>query len=316
MGNQSVIHAIVCEGNLVQLKQLLLSNEYSVHSPDPANGWPLLFYAIQHHQQAVLQYLIECGHEEDEVSRDFEGNTALMISVKCKNQLALNYFMRQFPQTISLANHAGQTAFMIAAQYGNMTALHILLEHFQNYAALTRGQVVLASPTRHVQTTVQSSFPLSPATLNQYGQELMNHIDNDGSNAVHYAAAHGHFDCIYFLALHNADLNLQNKKGWTPKDYAYSLELKQYIDECESLIKESKKPKRKMQTGSNSAQNSITSCSSLHGSMPMLNRQTTGSSQAGGSHHGLASLHHMSGSVSSGIIPVVQTVKVDLRNLI
>jgi hypothetical protein len=34
-----VLHTAVCEGNLLKVKRLFLSNEFTVNSPDPLNGW-------------------------------------------------------------------------------------------------------------------------------------------------------------------------------------------------------------------------------------------------------------------------------------
>ena len=44
------------------------------------------------------------------------------------------------------------------------------------------------------------------------------------------AAAWGHFETVTILIESGANLNHCNKKGWSPLDYAYSLDMKDHIE--------------------------------------------------------------------------------------
>ncbi|RGB29356.1 hypothetical protein C1646_323445 [Rhizophagus diaphanus] len=60
------------EGNLDLIKRLLAKT--NMQNPDPENG------CCRH--DYVVEYLLQQGHEDLELSRDFENNTILMIAAK------------------------------------------------------------------------------------------------------------------------------------------------------------------------------------------------------------------------------------------
>ncbi|CAG8827079.1 21290_t:CDS:2, partial [Racocetra persica] len=67
-----------CEGNLHLIKRLIAKT--NLQNPDPVNGWTTLMYATRYGHDRVVEYLLNNGHEEIELSRDFDNNTILMVA--------------------------------------------------------------------------------------------------------------------------------------------------------------------------------------------------------------------------------------------
>lgn len=116
MSHRSLLLKAVCEGNLIQTKSLILSQEYNLLSPDPTNGWPLLFYAVKYHHNQVFHYLLEYGHEDEGVSKDFAGNTCLIIAALYQNEEALKSYLIKMPGSLNMVNERKQSALIIASQ--------------------------------------------------------------------------------------------------------------------------------------------------------------------------------------------------------
>ncbi|ORX46861.1 ankyrin [Piromyces finnis] len=60
-------------------------------------------------------------------------------------------------------------------------------------------------------------------TLLKYGIHI-NHQDNEGNTALHYAVEIGAYTIVKQLVDKNADINLKNKKGISPLDYAFEID--------------------------------------------------------------------------------------------
>ncbi|KAK3825674.1 MAG: ankyrin repeat-containing domain protein [Benniella sp.] len=50
----------------------------------------------------------------------------------------------------------------------------------------------------------------------------LHHRDEEGSTALHHAAAYGHLQTISLLIEKGSSSTIKNKGGWTPLDFAYS----------------------------------------------------------------------------------------------
>ncbi|KAI8815296.1 hypothetical protein BJ742DRAFT_876179 [Cladochytrium replicatum] len=185
------LRAAVIEGNLVNVKKYLTSKKLPIKCPNPENGWPLLFYAIQYGQNEVVAYLLDHGHENSELSKDFDNNTALHVSVEVRNE-------ELFPKAINWENNRGETALVIATQRGLNNTINLILD---------------------------------------MGVDI-NTPDLQGSYPLHHAAAYGYFDTVGLLLERGAHYNVKNQRGWTPFDYAYSVELREHLQECASAVAE------------------------------------------------------------------------------
>ncbi|KAJ3099197.1 hypothetical protein HDU97_003349 [Phlyctochytrium planicorne] len=118
----------IANGNLYLCKKIILKKKLPIQSPNPENGWPLLFYAIRYNQHEIVEYLLENGHEAEQCSKDFDGNTALMIAAEYKNDQSFQSYIRRYPQTISWENKAGRNALINATEKSLNNAVLTLLD--------------------------------------------------------------------------------------------------------------------------------------------------------------------------------------------
>ena len=72
------------------VKRMIETNRVPIRCPDPMNGWTTLFYAIRFRLDDIVHFVLDHGHEAYGVSRDVDGNTALMISILFDNQYVRN----------------------------------------------------------------------------------------------------------------------------------------------------------------------------------------------------------------------------------
>ncbi|KAJ3003633.1 UNVERIFIED_CONTAM: isocitrate dehydrogenase (NAD(+)) idh1, partial [Siphonaria sp. JEL0065] len=171
----------VATADLAGFRQLVDQKKLPLQCVDAVNGWPILFYAIKYHQNTIVEYLLDRGHEDMGVSRDFASNTAVMIAAEHKNEEAIEIYLKRFPQVVDMINQKGQTALMIAASKG-------------------------------LRKCIEDLFALGAnAGL----------VDEDGSTALHYAMSYGHAEASVVLIEHGqVSMHIKNNKGFTAHDYA------------------------------------------------------------------------------------------------
>ncbi|CAB4432144.1 unnamed protein product [Rhizophagus irregularis] len=191
------------EGNLDLIKRLLAKT--NMQNPDPENGWTTLMYATSCRHDYVVEYLLQQGHEDLELSRDFENNTILMIAAKYNSLEILKIYATLFPSSVNMVNKQGQTALIFASKLGNLDAIKLLLEF--------------------------------DADINQ--------TDFDGNTALHYAAAWNQFQAVTMLIEHGCQFASKNLSGWTALDYSYSVDMKAHLQECARAYHEETKNNRK-----------------------------------------------------------------------
>ncbi|RIA83370.1 ankyrin repeat-containing domain protein [Glomus cerebriforme] len=193
-----------CEGNLDLIKRLLAKT--NMQNPDPENGWTTLMYATSCRHDYVVEYLLQQGHEDLELSRDFENNTILMIAAKYNSLEILKMYATLFPSSVNMVNKQGQTALIFASKLDNLDAIKVLLLEFG-------------------------------ADINQ--------TDFNGNTALHYAAAWNQFQAVTMLIERGCQFASKNLSGWTALDYSYSMEMKTHLQECARAHHEETKNSRR-----------------------------------------------------------------------
>ncbi|CAG8521018.1 4011_t:CDS:2 [Ambispora gerdemannii] len=178
-----------CDGNLLLIKRLMLKT--SIQNPDPDNGWTTLMYAARCGHAHVVEFLLNAGHEDHEISKDFENNTVLMIASQYNHLEIMKIYTNFFPDCIHIRNKKGQTALIFAAQRGYIDVMKWL---FANGADI-------------------------------------NQTDYDGNTALHYAAAWNRFEAVTLLIERGIIFAGKNIAGWTALDYSYSVEIESHIQE-------------------------------------------------------------------------------------
>ncbi|KAJ3164079.1 hypothetical protein HK101_000530 [Irineochytrium annulatum] len=135
---QQVLRDAIANGNLPLTRKIIARKRLPVNSIDPENGWPLLFYAIRFNQKVIVDYLLANGHEDEELSKDFVGNTALMIAAEYKDEYAFDLYARRYPQIIPCENAAGRSALIIATERKMAKAVELILEMGANVNTVDR----------------------------------------------------------------------------------------------------------------------------------------------------------------------------------
>ncbi|KAI0347159.1 ankyrin [Trametopsis cervina] len=211
----------VQENNLFLVKRLI-KRTGDMRNPDPTNKrlTSLAWAAILGNEE-TFEYLLSVGHDDDEVSRDSEDSTILILLAEAKPPVSGNYsagpseqefygatlrmarlYYDRYPDTLDWANADGKTALHIASQRGNEELVRMLCD-------------------------LGADVDLS---------------DNEGNTPLHYASAWGH---IPLLIERGCQYNVRNNDGFTPSDYAYSTNTKDVLqDTARAQFELNKKARR------------------------------------------------------------------------
>jgi ankyrin repeat protein len=120
----------------------------------------------------------------------------------------------------------GQTPFLRAAAAGDLRTMRLLLEHGADPNIATDARTTPLMVAAGVNWAVAETFDEGPAALLET-VKLAHQLGNDvnaqnamGLAAVHGAANRGANDVIEYLAANGARLDLRDREGRTPIDWA------------------------------------------------------------------------------------------------
>ncbi|KAI8595679.1 ankyrin repeat-containing domain protein [Dissophora ornata] len=105
-----------------------------------------------------------------------------MIAAEHGHQAVFEVYATKFPRSVQMCNKQGWSPLIAAARFGAVSMAEILLH---------------------------------------LGADL-NHRDEEGSTALHHAAAYGHLQTISLLIEKGSSATIKNNGGWTALDFAYS----------------------------------------------------------------------------------------------
>ena len=128
--------------------------------------------------------------------------------------------------SVAWVDLAGQTPFLRAAAAGDVTVMKLLLEHGADPSLATNGGTTPLMVAAGVNWAVDETYTESPAALfeavklaHSLGNDV-NAINSMGVAAIHGAANRGANDVIEYLAANGARLDIADKQGRTPLDWA------------------------------------------------------------------------------------------------
>ncbi|KAL5488029.1 AVO2 [Sanghuangporus weigelae] len=213
----------VKENNLFLVKRLIQRTD--MRNPDSSTRryTSLAWAAVLGHEE-TFDFLLNEGHDDEELSKDADNNTILILLAELKPgahnpyyptythpdlvgaalRMARSYYER-YPFILEWSNVHGKTALHAAALKGNEQLAQMLCDLGADY-----------------------DLP-----------------DNLGNTPLHYASAWGHVAVVQLLIDKGCQFAARNHDGFTASDYAYSRNTLSTLEEAARLQFENKKNARR-----------------------------------------------------------------------
>ncbi|KIJ70081.1 hypothetical protein HYDPIDRAFT_104756 [Hydnomerulius pinastri MD-312] len=213
----------VKENNLFLVKRFIQRTD--MRNPDTApKRYTSLAWAAALGHEETFDFLLTAGHDDEELSRDLENNTVLMLLADFRppppnpyapgpSQIDLmgaalrmaRSYVDRYPWILDWSNSQGRTALHMAALKGNEELVRLLCD-------------------------MGADFDLA---------------DNKGNTPLHYASSWGHIPIVQLLIDRGCQFNARNNDGFTASDYAYSFSTKDTLqDSARSQFESNKKSRR------------------------------------------------------------------------
>lgn len=146
--------------------------------------------------------------------KDVSGRTALHEAASHGQNLTIELLLKFPGIEKDVSDNEGNTPLLAAAWAAESTSLGILLDNGANPRAINNAgfcalhAAAKLSEARWTRTLLHESVPASLAE------------NSNKMTPLHYAAAHGAVEVMDTLLDNDAELNLQDRKGWTALHYA------------------------------------------------------------------------------------------------
>jgi len=160
---------------------------------------------------ALIERLLAAGAEPNARTREFPHERRYIVAVV---------------GSVAWVDLAGQTPFLRAAAAGDLRVMRLLLEHGADPNIATEAGTTPLMVAAGVNWAVAETFDEGPAALlaavrlaHELGLEV-NAQNSMGIAAIHGAANRGANDVIEYLAANGARLDVRDREGRTPLDWA------------------------------------------------------------------------------------------------
>ncbi|KAF8165227.1 ankyrin repeat-containing domain protein [Crassisporium funariophilum] len=213
----------VKENNLFLVKRLIQRTDMRNPDTAPRRYTSLAWAAVLGHEE-TFEFLLSTGHDDDELSKDSENNTILMLLADQKttsinaymssatSQDSTGAFLRmarlyydRYTYILDWSNVHGKTALHLAALKGNEELVRMLCD-------------------------LGADFDLS---------------DNKGNTPLHYASSWGHIPTVQLLIERGCQYAARNNQGFTASDYAYSFSTRDTLQDTARMQFENNKKSRR-----------------------------------------------------------------------
>lgn len=196
-----------------------------MRNPDPAprRFTSLAWAAVLGHEE-TFEFLLSAGHDDEELSKDSENNTILMLLADHRPspvdpyapqsaqedvsgaslRMARLYYDR-YSGILDWSNTQGKTALHIASLKGNEELVRMFCD-------------------------LGADYDLS---------------DNKGNTSLHYASSWGHIPVVQLLIERGCQYAARNNQGFTASDYAYSFSTRDTLQDTARLQFENNKKSRR-----------------------------------------------------------------------
>lgn len=202
-----------------------LIKRIDMRNPDPnTKRYTSLAWAAIQGCEETFEFLLNEGHDEEELSKDSENNTILTLLADFKPSASIPYrstqndcyssgatlrmaklYYDRYPYIRDWANSQGKTALHTASMRGNEEIVRMLCDLDADY-----------------------DLP-----------------DNQGNTPLHYASAWGHIPIVQLLIERGCQYSARNNEGFTASDYAYSVSTRDTLqDTARTQFENNKRARR------------------------------------------------------------------------
>ena len=147
--------------------------------------------------KAIAELLINAGHDKEEISRNADHDTPLMIAARNGHVEVGRLLIHQFPVCIRYFNNLGLDVLSLASQNPAATGLIPVL--------------------------------LNPGSEAEEYAASVNLRDQDGNTALHHASASGSLKALRILLAAGANPLAKNNHDWTPLAYSHTVAAEVYF---------------------------------------------------------------------------------------
>ncbi|PPQ99068.1 hypothetical protein CVT24_003628 [Panaeolus cyanescens] len=213
----------VKENNLFLVKRLIQRTDMRNPDTDSKRYTSLAWAAVLGNEE-TFEFLLSAGHDDEELSRDSEHNTILMLLAdqtpstpgafysSSNSQDTTGAYLRmarlyydRYNWILDWSNIHGKTALHIAALKGNEELVRMLCD-------------------------LGADIDLS---------------DNKGNTPLHYASSWGHVPTVQLLIERGCQYSAKNNQGFTASDYAYSFSTRDTLQDTARIQFENNKKQRR-----------------------------------------------------------------------
>ncbi|CAK1366905.1 unnamed protein product [Cercospora beticola] len=189
--------------DVLLVQRIIRNNPHFLQNPDFADkSNTSLHLAASHGFPEICTLLISLGHDANEISRNSDHDTPLMLAARNGNYEVGTLLAKQFPRCIPFYNKQGMDALALAAQCPGSTSLIPILLQDESFPARADVQ------------------------------------DLDGNTPLHHASASGSLKALRILLAAGANPLAKNNHDWTPLAYSQTVAAEVYF---KNLIQEMEK---------------------------------------------------------------------------
>jgi len=197
-----------------------------MRNPDPAprRFTSLAWAAVLGHEE-TFEYLLSAGHDDEELSKDSENNTILMLLSDLKPSSSTSPYQSR-PPDVDIVG----------------AALRMSKLYYDRYTWILDWSNVHGKTALHV-SALKGNEELV-RMLCDLGADF-NLSDNKGNTPLHYASSWGHIPVVQLLIERGCSYTARNNDGFTASDYAYSFNTRDTLQDTARIQFENNKKSRR-----------------------------------------------------------------------
>ncbi|KAF8305448.1 ankyrin [Clavulina sp. PMI_390] len=204
-GHRVVVGLGSCADDNLFLVRRILARVPDIRNPDPASPYyTSLAWAAACVHEEIFNYLLDSGHDDDDLSKDAESNTILCLLAAVSPNQPNPWSCSTAPQD----QHETRGALVRMARAYH--ARYPFLVDWTNF----RGKTPL-----HIASITGND---GIAELLCHSGADLDLTDEEGNSPLHYASSWGHIKIVQILIERGCNYSIRNNEGSTPSDVAYS----------------------------------------------------------------------------------------------